>query len=104
MSKAIVNLKYKNSKVSFKDTVIEFDKDGFAVIDDKYADSIISLDGYSLASSKNSEKTSEKVKSEEDKFDSMTVKQLLRYASNNNIDLKGATNKEEILKVFSELK
>lgn len=103
MSKAIVNLKYRNSKISFKDTVIEFDKDGFAVIDDKYADSIISLDGYSLAGNKNSEKT-EKADSEKNEFENMTVKQLLRYASNNNIDLKGATKKEEIIKVFSELK
>lgn len=101
MSKTIMNLKYKNSKVSFKDISIEFDKDGIATIDDKYADIIVSLPGYSMVSkgkSVESEKSNEKTKSEN--FEDMTVKQLLRYANSNKIDLKGTTKKEEIIKIL----
>jgi len=111
MSKFIYNARFKNHKVSFKDKQLHFNEDGIAEVIDEHADLLIELDGYSLVEAEEHDAVSTDTNIESDEADAsenteisegtelsnMTIKQLNRYAASENIDLGGATKKEDII-------
>lgn len=105
MSKFIKNIRFKNHSVSYRGNQLNFNENSVAEIADEHADSIIELNGYVLVNEDGSEYVEENNDDNTgDDINAMTVKQLIRYAAKESIDLGSATKREDILNVITQAK
>ena len=114
----IKNFRIRGKRIATSTGEIQFDENGIAEVDEEFALLLAELKGYEVieeqADEENSNLTDGQPNTEENEladeqpneesnskiFDSMTIEQLRQYAKDNNIDLKGASKKSDILSII----
>jgi hypothetical protein len=106
MSKFVKNIRFKNHEVTYRGNQLHFNENSIAEIQEEHADTIVELNGYILVNEDGSEYVEDTTddNSNSEDINSMTVKQLIRYAAKENIDLGSASKREDILNVILQAK